>query len=52
MERTIIFLEALTKVINKNYHALIVGNIDVHSNYKNKLDNFIKENQLEQQVSF
>lgn len=46
------FLEALTKVINKNYHALIVGNIDVHSNYKNKLDNFIKENQLEQQVSF
>ena len=46
------FLEALTKVTNKNYHALIVGNIDVHSNYKNKLDNFVKENQLEQQVSF
>ncbi|MFZ8865064.1 MAG: glycosyltransferase family 4 protein [Rickettsiales bacterium] len=46
------FLEALTKVTNKNYHALIVGNIDIHSNYKNKLDNFVKENQLEQQVSF
>ena len=46
------FLQALTKISATNYHAIIVGDVDVHSNYKKKLTDFINQHSLNKNITF
>ncbi len=46
------FLQALTKISATNYHAIIVGDVDVHSNYKKKLTDFINQHSLSENITF